>query len=323
MKKTDFEKNGETPLLEVAVGVLCQGDRVLMELRLAQQHQGNKWAFPGGKLEADESPEDALKREFQEETGLVTDHWQPLIRLRWDYGDRQVRLHAFVSETFSGEAQAKKGQQLVWMPRLQLMALEMPAANRPILNALRLPQRMAITGAFEAPEALYDKVATLLSVHHHKLIQWRAPQLSRGEYLQHAKQLLPLVHKAGAQLLLNGDPSLLIYLPEADGLHLPSRYLAYLQQRPVPEDKLFGCAVHNEEELKQAQALKPDYVVLSPIQTTITHPEATPLGWERAQTLIEGYPAPVFALGGLSEQDIAVARQHGFQGIAAISIWWA
>lgn len=323
MKKNDFLKKGGDPLTDVAIGVLCHEDRVLMELRHAQQSQGGKWAFPGGKIEAGEPPVAALIREFEEETGLITTHWEPLIRLRWSYDTGQVRLHVFISKHYRGTLKAKADQQqLVWMPRSQLTGLEMPEANRPVLNALRLPSRMAITGGFETPEALYDKVAALLSLHHHRLIQWRAPHLSRGTYLQHAKQMMPMVHRAGAKLLLNGDPSLLTYFSEADGLHLPSRYLAYLSQRPVPEHKLFGCAVHSAEALVEALSLSPDYVVLSPIQKTQTHPEAEALGWARAQALIEDYPVPVFALGGLQETDLALAKQHGFQGIAAISAWW-
>ncbi len=319
-EKTAAKKVGDPPV-EVAVGVVRQGDRVLLEQRPDGVHQGGTWAFPGGKVEAGESPQDALARELREEVGVVSDHWQLLITVPWDYGDRQVRLHAFVTEDFSGAVQGREGQRLQWWPLAQLATLAMPAANRGIVRALQLPQRYAITGRWMTPNQLYDQVADLLS-QGLRLIQWRAPQLPRGDYLQHARQLQHLLASHGGQLLLNGEPTLLTQFPQAAGLQLPSRYLPYLSSRPVPADKLLGISVHTPAEMAQALALAPDFLVLSPVKPTQTHPEAPPLGWEGFMALAAESPVPVYALGGLKEADLPEARKAGAQGIAAISAWW-
>lgn len=319
-EKNALKKVGDPPV-EVAVGVLRQGDRVLLEQRPANQHQGGKWAFPGGKVEQGESPEVALRREFREETGLEVADWTPLITIPWDYGDRQVRLHVFQGEQVSGSPSGREGQRLEWWPLDQLERLDFPAANRGILRALQLPQRYAITGRWSTPNQLYDQVAGLLSKGL-RLIQWRAPDLPRGDYLQHAKQLQHLVVEHGGQLILNGDPSLLTLFPQAAGLQLPSRYLPYLTARPVPPERLLGISVHNENEMTQALKLVPDFLVLSPVQATASHPDQAPLGWDRFAELVAQSPVPVYALGGVGDAELAQAREAGAQGIAAISAWW-
>ncbi|SIN75058.1 8-oxo-dGTPase [Sulfurivirga caldicuralii] len=319
-EKNAFEKVGDPPV-EVAVGVLRQGDQVLLEQRSVGQHQGGKWAFPGGKIESGETPEVALRREFHEETGLDVKDWSPLITIPWDYGDRQVRLHVFVSSQFAGTPQQREGQRLTWWPLSQLDQRDFPAANRGIVRALRLPLRYAITGRWHTPNQLYDQVAGLLSKGL-RLIQWRAPDLPRGDYLQHAKQLQHLVAGHGGQLILNGDPSLLMLFPQAAGLQLPSRYLPYLTTRPVPPERLLGISVHNENEMAQALKLAPDFLVLSPVQATSSHPDQAPLGWERFAELVAQSPLPVYALGGVGDAELAQAREAGAQGIAAISSWW-
>jgi len=319
-EKTALKKVGDPPV-EVAVGVLRRGDTVLLAQRPLSSHQGGKWEFPGGKIEAGETVDAALVREFIEEVGVETADWRPLLTIPWDYGDRCVRLHVFETERFRGEPVGREGQRVVWQPLARLDEVELPAANRGIVRALQLPARYAITGAWTTPNQLYDQVAGLLA-RGLRLIQWRAPHLPRGDYLQHARQLQPLITRHGGRLLLNGDPSLLTLFPQAAGLQLPSRYLPYLSARPVPATHLLGVSVHDEKELAQALALTPDFIVLSPVRPTASHPGQAPLGWQRFAALTTRCPVPVYALGGVGDEDLPRAREAGAQGVAAISAWW-
>lgn len=315
------KKNISHPVIEVAVGVIHQGNQVLLERRHVHQHQGGKWAFPGGKLEEGETPEQALVREFQEEVGITTWNWKPLIEIPWQYDDRQVHLYVFETSDFEGEPQEREGQTVAWQALAKLKPADFPAANRGILTALRLPPRIAITGTFSNMDALYQRVLSLLH-QGHRLIQWRAPHLSRSDYIQFGKQILQVVHQHGGKLLLNGDPTLLYELPSADGLQLPSRFLPHLSSRPVLESKLLGCSVHSIEQMEQAMRCGADFMLLSPILPTQSHPDAKPLGWKTAGAWVRGVPVPVFGMGGLSDQDIAKARATGLHGIAGISAWW-
>lgn len=320
-EKTGLQKNGGTPL-SVVVGVLRQGDRVLLEQRPDKADQGGLWAFPGGKVEAGETPIEALIREFREETGLETENWQPLIEIPWDYAAYSVRLQVFHTDQFSGTPQAHAAQALAWHDIAKLRALPMPPANRGIVAAVHLPPRLAITGRFSSPETLYEQVIHLLN-QGHRLILWRAPWLSRGEYVGHARHLIDLAHRHGAQLLLHGDPSLLNTLPQADGVHLPGRFLPYLSKhRWLPDDKWLGASCHNRRDLQQAAVGQVDYALLSPILNTASHPDAEPLGWDKAAEMLAQAPLPVYALGGVGDAALALAQQHGFQGVAGISAWW-
>jgi 8-oxo-dGTP diphosphatase len=65
-----------------------------------------------------------------------------------------------------------------------------------------------------------------------------------------------------------------------------------------------------------------DYVMLSPVQATLSHLDAQPLGWAAFNQFISGYSLPVFALGGMQMEDLHTARQNGAHGIAMQRAIW-
>jgi len=124
--------------VDVAAGVVlsAEGDKVLLALRQADQHQGNLWEFPGGKLEPDEAAAAALARELQEEIDVIVSEVRELMVIEHDYGDKAVRLHVFVVESFNGQPMGLEGQRLQWVPLLELASYDFPEANVPIVKAL-------------------------------------------------------------------------------------------------------------------------------------------------------------------------------------------
>ena len=133
-----------------------------------------------------------------------------------------------------------------------------------------------------------------------------------------------MCEQANAELLLNLSGNWLksIDLKEIkfSGFHSGSMSLMRFSQRP--EGKLFSASCHNERELEQALQLKADFVVLSPVQKTTSHPDMDAIGWQNFSELIEKIAMPVYALGGVSEVDLCLAWKNGAQGIAAISALW-
>ena len=93
-----------------------------------------------------------------------------------------------------------------------------------------------------------------------------------------------------------------------------------LNQRP--DVGLVAASCHNEAELKQAAQLGVDFVVLGPLLPTPSHLDAVPLGWESAAKMIRDYSLPVYALGGMREQDLQAAWENGFTGIAMQRAVW-
>ena len=104
-------------------------------------------------------------------------------------------------------------------------------------------------------------------------------------------------------------------------MHLSADRLKALTQRSEFSGRWLSASCHNAEELEMAVAKGLDFVTLSPVLPTGSHPKAEPIGWETFQLLVKECPIPVFALGGLSLSHQNDAREQGAQGIAAISAW--
>jgi 8-oxo-dGTP diphosphatase len=107
------------------------------------------------------------------------------------------------------------------------------------------------------------------------------------------------------------------YSVEVDGIHLTSRDLMALTTRPE-NIKWLAASCHNLEQLRHAQNIGVDFVVLAPVLATQTHPDAATLGWEQFAELVAEVNLPVYALGGMTTSSLITARQCGGQGIAAI-----
>lgn len=295
--------------------------QILLALRPSDKHMGGLWEFPGGKCEADESPQQALARELHEELGIVIENPQPLIQVRHNYPDLHVLLDVYEVLNFTGQAHGAEGQQVRWVAPSALTDYQFPAANRTIVSAAQLPQQYLITPEGLNPEQLYAGVELALE-RGCRLLQLRAAHLSEVDYKTLAQRLQALC--AGrAQLMLKGDLAWQVEFLDA-GWHLTAQQLRELegQVRPLGESRWLAASCHTAEELALAAALQVDFVTLSPIQPTKTHPRAACLGWDAAQDLLRQFNAPAFLLGGLVEQDVEQARAIGGQGVAAIRGFW-
>ena len=123
--------------IEVAVGVVYnQSEQILVGQRVVKDLYYEKWEFPGGKLEQGETPEQALKREFREETGIQIKSSTALMLVEHDYPDRHVRLHVHTIREFDGQVQALEGQALKWVSLEQLNELDFLEGNQAILEKL-------------------------------------------------------------------------------------------------------------------------------------------------------------------------------------------
>ena len=305
----------------VAAVIRNAKQQILLALRPSDKHMGGLWEFPGGKCEAGESPQQALARELHEELGIVMAAAQPLIQVRHNYPDVHVLLDVYEVLDFHGEAYGAEGQEVRWVAASALPEYQFPAANRTIVSAAQLPQRYFITPEGVSVEQLYSGAEQALAAGC-ELLQLRAAHLPRLEYQALARRLQALC--AGrAHLMLKGELAWLAELPEA-GWHLTAQQLHEFsgQQRPIASGRWLAASCHDAQELALAAALEVDFVTLSPVLPTQTHPHAEPLGWDMAQALLRQFNAPVFLLGGLTEQELAQARAVGGQGVAAIRGFW-
>lgn len=124
--------------IRVAVGIVLAGDQVLIAKRAQHKHQGGLWEFPGGKIEPEETPEQALARELDEELGLdlSTASLQSLVNQSHQYADVEVELCCYLVRGATGQAQGLEGQAIAWVECSTLSDYEFPAANRDIIRCL-------------------------------------------------------------------------------------------------------------------------------------------------------------------------------------------
>lgn len=310
------------PVVEVAAGALRDAaGRVLLTRRHQGTHQGGLWEFPGGKLEPGEGAAAALVRELREELGIEAQSFRPLIRVAHDYGDRRVVLDTWLVERWRGDPEGLEGQPLAWVPPDELAGYAMPAADRPIVTALSLPDRYLITPPGAEHEGRFLQQLEKRLDEEVKLVQFRVFGLTRERWQALARQVLSLCESAGARMLVNADIQAALALG-AHGVHLNRQQLAALGSREGTENLLLAASCHNAAELERAAALALDFAVLSPVQATPSHPDAEVLGWEGFASLVEPAPLPVYALGGMSAQLLERCWQAGGQGIAAIRGLW-
>ncbi len=128
-------------IIEVAAGIIMRDSgqstqQVLITKRRDSQDQGGLWEFPGGKLENQETAEQALARELKEEVGIQIVHSELFHQITHQYPNKQVKLWFFKVLEFLGKPSGLEDQQIVWIDLCQLKYLNFPAANQHIVQLL-------------------------------------------------------------------------------------------------------------------------------------------------------------------------------------------
>ena len=304
--------------LQVAVGVIRNtAGEILVSRRDQSADQGGLWEFPGGKVEIGETFECALARELKEELNISVEKASPLIRINFSYPDLAVILDVWSVEEFSGPVKACEGQPFKWVAPGKLNNYAFPAANKPIITAARLPQNYALLEGGDV-ESLKTNLQLILSKGI-KLVQLRAKSLTTSAVDTFLSYACPVCKKNDVRLLLNSAVKSSFRFP-VDGVHLTSRDLCVMQTRPSHLTWV-SASCHNLEELRYAENIGLDFVVLAPVMATETHPGAETLGWEQFSRLVSQVNIPVYALGGMSRGDVATALNFGGQGVAGIRMF--
>ena len=311
-------------IVDVAVAILQRKNKAAQyEFLLASRPEGKGWAgwweFPGGKIEANERPEHALSRELKEELGIKPTNVQQWITRRFDYpathdsAAKMVNLYFYFVDAWEGELRPHESQQLSWQSPQNVTVSPILPANVPIMKALALPPVYVITNLAEMGEQAFFAGLESQLQRGLRLIQVREKQLAKDQMMTFAKQVIMLARTYDAKVLISENIALARQLG-ADGVHLPSQSLLMLNTKP--EGMIVAASTHNAIELAHAQALDLNFVVLSPVKSTLSHHEANPLGWQRFAKLAENITLPIYALGGMALSDLPLALSNGARGVA-------
>ena len=303
--------------LQVAVGVIknSTGD-ILISQRAKSAHQGGLWEFPGGKLEANETAQQALKRELQEELAIIVEHCQPLITINHDYSDLSVLLTVFLVDEFTGIAIGCENQAIKWVLATKLNQYSFPEANKAIIMAAQLPSYYPIINTNSLTECQQQLLHCIQQ--DYSLVQLRAKQLSANDLQIFLAYAQPLCKQHQLRLLINSA------MPVTDGYphrHLTSADLMALTQRPKLSG-LVAASCHNLIELKQAQLMDLDFAIIAPVLATTTHPDTLPLGWEIIKQWLKQVNIPVYTLGGMQLNHLNLTNSMGGQGISGIRVFY-
>jgi 8-oxo-dGTP diphosphatase len=313
----------EPRVVHVAVGVIFdKSGNILIAKRSDKTHQGGLWEFPGGKVERGETLFEALQRELYEELAIDITATEPLIKIRHDYGDKIVLLDVHKVTDFSGNPHGNEGQPIAWVTPESLHEYEFPAANRPIITAINLPQRLLITGEFIDDDNFLNRIESALKKNI-RLVQLRVQNVEIISSIH--DRVSELCNLYSATLLINTSPEFFSKIASDPnvGLHLNSNNLLSCNTRPVSPCVLLSASCHNENEIEHAQNIGVDFICISPVLKTNSHPDQSAIGWQAFEQLVAQATVPAYALGAMKECDLVSAVERGAQGIAAISEWWA
>ena len=126
-------------LVEV-VAALVQDEkgRYLITQRRKGSHLAGLWEFPGGKREADESLEEALRRELAEELSARFAVGQRVETVRWEYPERTIVIHFYRCRLESGTIEPREDQAMAWVAPERLSDFDFPPADRELITRLRV-----------------------------------------------------------------------------------------------------------------------------------------------------------------------------------------
>jgi 8-oxo-dGTP diphosphatase len=126
-------------LLVTAVALIDADGRILLAQRPKGKSLAGLWEFPGGKVEAGETPEAALIRELREELGIETKEscLAPLTFASHSYDDFHLLMPLFACRRWQGIPTPREGQTLAWVRAADLRNYPMPPADIPLIPILR------------------------------------------------------------------------------------------------------------------------------------------------------------------------------------------
>ncbi|OLF39433.1 MULTISPECIES: NUDIX domain-containing protein [unclassified Psychrobacter] len=342
--------NNTSVTVNVAVAVIHYKDKYLLGFRDQSQHQGNRYEFIGGKIDAHETASQALVREVAEESGIVI-HNNTIVklgRLHHDYGDKKVSLQVYRIELtaqqydkYRHHGYGLEGQALTWVNKSELLAgdYNLPAANKTILEWLRLPPKIAITYPLSYFHAYLDTATAWLQYHqdHIEPDAWVYIRVKDTRFENIAEQLMS--QRPDIQVIVPNDvsdhylttnhqilahhltqTSLLQWSHEVKDTFASDQLQALLHPLIVSCHDADSICAANKLANSRLERQEPPVigVFLSPVLATQTHPDAKPLGWEAWSDLAALADMPVIGLGGLSPELFAQATQYGATSIAGI-----
>ena len=306
--------------VNVSVAVLIDADnKVLFGQRPTIKSWGGWWEFPGGKIEKSETSIEALYREIYEEIGVNITQFSRWVTRNYSYEGNDFTLHFFKVSKWEGNITSKENQRLVWTSLKKPEISPILPANQFVQKAFDLPKSYAITNLSETTREVFfnqlkDKISNGL-----RMIQVREKNISYNELKIFSKEVIKICKPNNVKVIINSNEKLAHEI-KADGVHLTSKDL--LNAKVKPKNLIVAASCHSQEEIDIAEKIDVDFLVLSAVKKTLSHPNMSPIGWKKFKKMANKSSTPIYALGGLGDFDYQSAIENGGIGIASQRLIW-
>lgn len=309
MQNTDLKK------IKVSAGILIKKNKILLTQRLKTQSYPYYWEFPGGKKKEHESYFNCLKRELYEEIGIQVKEAKKWIERRYVRDGVNIKIIFYIVHSWSGKVLTNEVNDYRWIDpkaKVEILKKILPK-NKYLLKALRLPSFYLISNFDE----IKDKIKKL-NLNQEAFLQIREKKLNK-EDLEFIYESVKDKNKL--TLIQNIDNK--NQLKQVKNIHLPSKYLKFKTINKIKNKyQIIGVSVHNIKELKLAEALEVDYILVGPVLKTKSHEKVKPIGWKKFSEIANMSDIPVYALGGMCFHHLASALKNGAVGISSKSKLW-
>jgi 8-oxo-dGTP diphosphatase len=248
------------PVVDVAVAILRDGNRVLLAQRSRRQVSPGFWELPGGKIEPGERAVDAAARELFEEVGVRAAALAPWLSYEHRFPTKRIRLHFFRVTASSGAPTGREGQRIAWVdPRRPSVGPILPSNER-VLFGLGLPAVYAMTSCASAHRrraflaslpALIDSGVGIFDVNE--------PADVPDQRVAFARSVVHAAQRLGAQVAVSGS-ALDAKRAGARVLRTDATGLERGGERPGAE--IWAASCGNRFEFERAVALGADFAIL-------------------------------------------------------------
>jgi 8-oxo-dGTP diphosphatase len=304
-------------ITEVAAAVIERPDgSFLLGRRAPDTFYPGYWEFPGGKVEAGETPRQALVRELREELEIEVLRATPWIVREHVYEHAHVRLHFFRVPEWRGELRDHVHAALEWQTPGATTVAPMLPANAPVLRRWRYRTSTASrTRTIMSPQLTSLEHALQKGL---RLIQLRESKLPADQREPFAAAAVALLPPPRARVLIiamrswpgRSAPTASTW-PASTGKCCAAVRTCRWWPPPATMRRSSG-APSTIDRLRRDRRHQP----------TASHSGQPGIGWNALARLLENCPLPAYAIGGLSRADLDSARAAGAHGIAAIRAAW-
>ncbi|MCP4197113.1 MAG: thiamine phosphate synthase [Proteobacteria bacterium] len=184
---------------------------------------------------------------------------------------------------------------------------------------MAVPSDFGFYGILTEPMVGYERLASIMVDHGVRIIQLRMKNAPPEEIIKTGRSLKKITTGTGSSLIMNDSPELAL-AAQADGVHLGQNDTSYDNAREIlGADAIIGLSTHSVAQARAACGLKPDYIAIGPVFSTLTKRDTDPvIGVNGLKRILEVATVPAVAIGGIDPSNISQVLGVGIRNVAAI-----